>query len=441
MIALAAVALSLLLHAFGLSFSAGVRPTKTSEEGNSDVVTISNTFEDIAERLDETEPPEPESAPEPEPDEETVPEPEKAPEPEPEEETVPEPETAEAPTTEVLVASSNPQKTPAPDTGSAQVVRPDAAGPSALESGTVPEPETVQPAGGDDGQVSDAVTPPVEPDPIAETPQGTPDANTPPVEAIAAPPAPEVTAAPTTEQFAALPPAVAPAVPVTPVAPTPTPSAVPVIPVAPPTVDPETAEPAVVAPVTTETETPETTVDPESTQSVDGEDETSGSDRAIVSSLRPQLPTRRPPSEPEGQPDGTTTQDAAPQRPRLIESPLTAYRRDGTDLTIKRRGGTPSGGSGSQNFRGTGNSDVTNYAGRVFVHLNRAPAVRVVGRGYVRVFFEINPDGSVERIDIIESSGSVDIERAAKAQIRAAEPLPRPPNGNVRRMSLYYRPN
>ena len=56
-------------------------------------------------------------------------------------------------------------------------------------------------------------------------------------------------------------------------------------------------------------------------------------------------------------------------------------------------------------------------------------------------FFEINPDGSVARIDIIESSGSKDIERAAKEQIRVAEPLPLPPNGNVRRMSLYYRSN
>ena len=84
---------------------------------------------------------------------------------------------------------------------------------------------------------------------------------------------------------------------------------------------------------------------------------------------------------------------------------------------------------------------MTNYAGRVFMHLNRAPPIRVAGRGYVRVFFEINPDGSVARIDIIESSGSKDIERAAKEQIRVAEPLPLPPNGNVRRMSLYYRSN
>lgn len=440
-IAVAAILLSLLLHAYGLTFSGGVWPRASVEEGTSDVITLNKTFEDIADALDEAEPSEPERAPEPQPEEETVPEPEEETVPEPEEETVPEPEAAEVPTTEVLVASSNPQNTPAPDTGSAQVVRPDATGPADFESGTVPEPETVQPAGGNDTQVSDAPTQPVEPDTVAQTPLGTPDATTPAAEALAAPVAPEPTAAPTPEQLAALPPAAVPAVPVTPVAPTPTPSTVPVIPVAPETVEPETVEPTEVSPETIDPETPDISVDLETTPSVDAEDDTSGSDPSLASSLRPQLPTRRPPAEQAGQSDGDAVAETGTPRSRLFESPLTAYRRDGTDLTILEDGGTRSGGRGFQNSRGPGNSDVTNYAGRVLVHLNRVPAVRVAGRGYARVFFEINPDGSVGSIGIIEGQGPIDIERAARAQIRAAVPFPRPPNGNVRRMSFVYQAN
>lgn len=425
MIAMAAVALSLLMHAFGLSFSGGVRPQATSEEDMTNVVTITNTFEDLVEALDATEPFEPDFAQEPEPEEEVV----------------PEPETAEVPTTEVKVASSNPQKTFAPDTGSAQVVQPDAAGPADFESGTIPEPETVQPAGGKDAQVSDAATQPVEPDTVAQTPRGTSAATAPPAEALAAQPAPELSVAPTPERLAALPPAATPAVPSTPVAPTPTPSAVPVIPVAPEAVEPDVTEPIETSPDTVEPETPDTSADPETTDLVEAEDETSASDQTLTSSLRPRLPTRRPPAEPEGRPEGTETAETRPPQSRLIESPLTAYRRDGTDLTILQDGGTRSGGLGFQNSRGPGNSDVTNYAGRVLVHLNRVPAVRVVGRGWARVFFEINPDGSLGSVGIIEGVGPMDIERAARAQIRAAVPFPRPPDGNVRRMSFVYQAN
>ena len=135
----------------------------------------------------------------------------------------------------------------------------------------------------------------------------------------------------------------------------------------------------------------------------------------MISSLRPRLPLQRRSKELENSLNGTTSQTALPQRSQLIESPLAAYRRDGTDLTFLNNSNSQSGGSGGRNFQGTGNSDVTNYAGRVFMHLNRAPPIRVAGRGYVRVFLRLPfPDGSVARIDIIESSGSKDIERPLK---------------------------
>lgn len=420
-IAVVAIVLSLLLHAIGLSFSGGVRPAATSDDDEPGVVNITQTFEDIAETPEVAEPPEPE----------------KAPEPEPEEAPAPEPETVEVPTTEVQVASANPVKTFAPDTGSADVVRPDAAGPTHFESGTVPEPNRVDPANGRDGEVSDPPVQPVEPETGAESPRGAETATAPPAEALAAPQAAEPTQATAPEQLAALPPVPAVPVPLAPAAPALRPSPVPVIPLAPATEDPETVEPSEVAPIPETLEAPENAEDAETTPPADGQDDITTTDEPPGVSLRPPQIAARPDTEPEGDADGSETDRS---RPPLIESPLTAYRRDGTDL-LRQNGGARSGGQGFQNTRGPGNSDVTNYAGRVLVHLNRVPAVRLGGRGWARVFFEINPDGSLGAIGIIEGQGPMEIERAARAQIRAAVPFPLPPNGRVRRMSFVYQAN
>lgn len=161
-------------------------------------------------------------------------------------------------------------------------------------------------------------------------------------------------------------------------------------------------------------------------------DSPEGSDLAVVASLRP----RRPASD--------TTEDVAAgtalaQPSQTIESPLAAYMRDGTDLTVRQSRGSISGGLGFEVARGPGNSDTTNYAGLVLVHLNRAPVVPVSGRGAARVFFVINPDGSLASVDVFDSVGSKDIIRAAKEQIRVAAPFPPPPQGSSRSLSFIYR--
>jgi protein TonB len=104
-VALTTIFLSLLLHAIGLSFSSDVRRTQISNDDVKDVVTISNSFEEIAENLDVSNPPEPDLNPDATPEKEIFPKPELITAPEPEEQSVPEPETAEKPTSEVLVAS------------------------------------------------------------------------------------------------------------------------------------------------------------------------------------------------------------------------------------------------------------------------------------------------------------------------------------------------
>lgn len=382
-IATAAILLSLLVHFLGLSFTQRVQPERPEEDATNDVVALGNAFEDVAENL--SEPVVPEYTPAPEPQTETI----------------PEPEHTDTPTSEALVASPDPQRTASPDAGSAQVVQPDTTGQSEPEQGRIPEPETVEPSGKQETIADVAVTPPVEVEKVAQAPKGNPDAGVETVEAVIAAPVRNP-----------------------PATPVPVPSTVPVIPLERETIAPETSE------VTVES-TPE---DPET---VKAEDETGGSDLAVVASPRPRVSAPRPSAESLGLSDGST-EFSELLFPPLIESPLTAYLRDRTDLVVRQNAGTQSGGPGFLDSRGPGNSDVTNYAGQVLVHLNRAPLVHVSARGSARVFFEINADGTLALVDIIDGTGSQEIYNAAKAQVRSASPFPRPPNGASYRLTFVY---
>ncbi len=150
---------------------------------------------------------------------------------------------------------------------------------------------------------------------------------------------------------------------------------------------------------------------------------------AITRSLRP--PKERPSAEALGVPEGTQQRAAS----GVIESPLTAYRRSGVDLLS----GAGSGGTGASGFRSAGNAGATNYAGQILTRLNRAPVVYASARGVARVAFLINPDGSLAWVRVLRSSGTSDIDRAARAQVRSAAPFPRPPSGTSQRLVFNYR--
>lgn len=375
-IALLALVLSLLAHLVGLSFTARGALERPASAPPSEEARVGTAFEDISEAV--TEPVVPEEAPEPEP--------------EPQAEPPPEPERAETPTSRALVASDNPQQVLAPDTGTAPTPRPDRTGPVTPETGDTPAPEVVTPSEGTESSVADArITPPVGTDTVTELPEGTPEAES-------APPAPEP------EEFAALPAPVAPTAPVQPV------------PVAP-------SEEDTLAPV------PDAEAAPDAVEP----------GAPLTSSLRPRLPERRPSNQNAGVSGGVPGLTAPRLAPsELIESPLTAYQRDGTDVFAGRSGGRQSGGAGFSNSRGPGNSNVTNYAGQVLVHLNNAPSVAVSSRGWARVFFVINPDGTLASVDIIDGTGNTEVDRAARAHVRGAAPFPRPPEGRRRSLNFVY---
>lgn len=378
-IALLALGLSLILHLMGLRFTAQGALERPAALPPAEETSIGTAFEDLTDAITETV--EAETAPEPEP--------EPAPEP------PPEPERAEVPTSEALVASDNPQQTFAPDTGSSPTPRPDRSGPVTPELGDTPELDVIAPSSGAQTGIADTrVTPPVGTDTVTELPEGG---------AVEA----ETAEAPQAEQFAALP------APVPPVAVAPSPTT-------------EPAEPVPQETIAPPSEVAETTDVP-------------SSGTGLTASLRPRMPDRRPEAQTAGITGGTAGLSAPRLAPsELIESPLTAYQRDGTDVFAGRSGGTRSGGSGFSNSRGPGNSDVTNYAGQVLVHLNNAPAVPVAARGWARVFFVINADGSLASVDIIDGTGSIELDRAARAHVRGAAPFPRPPSGRSRSLNFVY---
>lgn len=302
-----------------------------------------------------------------------------------------EPEQADIPTSQAQIASSDPQQVVSPDFGDGQASEPETQQPL--------EPETVE-AEIDPGESEqEDVTSPIPPSEVAEAPQ--PSETPSEVEPIS----PEVVEADTPEQLAAL----APQEPVTP-------SAVPVVPLE--------SEPVI----------PEAIAEPQ-TEAVPPVDEDSGSAQAVAQSIRPRTPSRRSEAVPDRLFDSARNFDSLRFPEQAVESPLATYRRKGVDSFAVANN------SSQSSSRSGGNASSTNYAGRVLVHLNNAPTTYVPGRGHAQVFFEINPDGSLAWVNIVDSSGSPNIDRAAKAQVRSAAPFPKPPGGRSRKMSFYYRIN
>lgn len=302
------------------------------------------------------------------------------------------PEEPEIPVSEALVASENPQEVYAPDIGEAEVVQPTATEPV--------EPDVAETENTSDGDAAASEdvneTPPVEAETATDVPEGIP-------EAVAVEPevATEVQpVSPQPQELAALP----------------------------ATPSPEAAIPVV--PLETEAIEPDDPVEPTDQDAT--EDVT---ELAVTSSIRPQRPDRQPTPERRGTVNGARDFSELQFPSEVVESPLYAYRREGLDAFTSGSSGSRSGG------RGPGNSDTTNYAGEVLVHLNRAPPVFVAARGFAKVFFEINPDGTLAWVDVIDSSGSSDVDRAARAQVHAASPFPLPPGGVSRKLSFFYTSN
>ncbi len=310
--------------------------------------------------------------------------PEPAPEPEPPEPVAPVPPKSETdvPDTEVLVASENPQDTYAPDTGVAQIVEPVPL--AGTQSDFVSEPDVTEPTAKPDS------TEPVSPQSEQIAPLGS-ETDTVEVTAPVVAETPVTRTEPETppiseEVIAALPETLVPIEPIEPLTP--------------PEVEVDT------------TPAPNERAEEEQPKDDDAEPEP----QPLFPGLKNGFDNLRNPTE-------------------TVQSPLETFRREGALASV---GGFGIQSGSAANSRGPGNSDTTNYAGRVLVHLNRTRPVHVKDIGFARVYFEIAPNGSLNWIEIIDSSGSEAINRAARAQIQSAVPFPLPPNGERRQLSFLY---
>ncbi len=395
-LAAAALILSLVIHFFGINLTFSTGFEQAAPDPESETVELGNSFDEIADLVVEPVEPEPVETLDPV---------------EPEEQTPPDPQEVDVPTTEVLVASPNPQQTFAPDTGLTPPVSEEIDVSDISESTDAPEPGGPEPSGGDQSGVADAR--------LASPVETTQETSAPPPASIEAP----LDTEPTEQASAAEP------EPQNTLAP------------APP--EPQVTAPVgeVIAALPVETTPP---VLEEITPSEDTEEQATDAEPqsgAVTASVRPPARTRDLSAEEQNTfgNDVTAENEAAP--PRNLISPLTLYSRDGIDLFAGQRSESRTQGGGATGGRGPGNADTTNYAGLVLVHLNRRPPVAVSARGWARVTFRINPDGSLATVDIIDGSGSSEIDRAARSQVRQGEPFPRPPSGRSRMLTFVYRSN
>ncbi|MBO6899027.1 MAG: TonB family protein [Shimia sp.] len=309
--------------------------------------------------------------------------PEPAPEPEPPEPVAPVPPENETdvPHTEVLVASENPQDSYAPDTGTAQIVEPVPL--AGTQSDFVSEPDVTEPTAQPDS------TEPVSPQSQQIAPLGSETDTvevTPPVAAETPAARTEAEVPPATEE---------------------------VIAALPETLEPmESVEPL----ATPEVEKDTTPAPNERAEEEQPKDDAEPEPQPLFPGLKNGFDNLRNPTE-------------------TVQSPLETFRREGALASV---GGFGIQSGSAANSRGPGNSDTTNYAGRVLVHLNRTRPIHVKDKGFAHVYFEIAPNGGLNWIEIIDSSGSEAINRAARAQIQSAVPFPLPPNGERRQLSFLY---
>ncbi|MEX0281205.1 MAG: TonB family protein [Arenibacterium sp.] len=365
---------------------------------------------------------------------------------EPQEQVPVEAQDATAPTSEALVASPDPQQTLSPGTGGS--ARSSVTAPVTPDVSTPSEPGLPQPAEAtQDSSENASVTASVDVETQAATPP--PDPVIPEVAQPTEPaPAPLLDQNPgVSESVNVAPPVPAETPTVTqPVQTTPSPEESPVtqpviaespapeteaapIPVSPQTSDVVIAAlPEALAPAQQEVTPP--------VESQDGEPGETQQGGAVTRSPRPPVRAR---DLSQREPENTWLDNAfeSLQFPtQTVESPLTTFSRTGVNVFAGQ-----AGNSGSGAGQGSGNATTTNYAGLVLVHLNNKDPVAVSARGWARVTFVISPDGSLADVYIIDGSGSPQIDRAAKEQVRRGAPFPKPPGGESRLLTFVYRLN
>jgi periplasmic protein TonB len=76
-----------------------------------------------------------------------------------------------------------------------------------------------------------------------------------------------------------------------------------------------------------------------------------------------------------------------------------------------------------------GNSEYSNYSGKVMKHLSQLRRPRASGPGSAHIRFTVSPRGTIKHIEVSQSSGSSRFDRQALIFVKKASPFPAPPTG------------
>lgn len=123
---------------------------------------------------------------------------------------------------------------------------------------------------------------------------------------------------------------------------------------------------------------------------------------------------------------------AAKPKPKAPSAAASANTSSKADPSAKAGNDTGTGSAKS----GAGDAAKTNYAGRVFQHLERKRRSNTTGAGSANIALTIGLNGKLESSSISRSSGSSKFDREALRRVKRASPYPKPPPGINRRLII-----
>ncbi|OZB18165.1 MAG: hypothetical protein B7X55_05325 [Rhodobacterales bacterium 34-62-10] len=128
----------------------------------------------------------------------------------------------------------------------------------------------------------------------------------------------------------------------------------------------------------------------------------------------------------------TRRADPAPQG----NADRNATRGTTTGQDTAKTAAAPSRQASAQGDGGTAAS--ASYGRAVLTQISRTRKARAPSRGRTVVAFSISDAGALASVQVLQSSGSPDLDRVALDHIRRAAPFPKPPSGARRQFSFEF---
>jgi protein TonB len=159
-------------------------------------------------------------------------------------------------------------------------------------------------------------------------------------------------------------------------------------------------------------------VTPTETLSPEPETATAAPDKSLRPHPRPDRPAPQMATQPQGNADRNATRGTA-----TGQDTATAASAPARQATAQGDGGAAASAS---------------YGRAVLTQISRTRKARAPSRGRTVVAFSISDAGALASVQVLQSSGSPDLDRVALDHIRRAAPFPKPPSGAQRQFSFEF---